>query len=90
MSLIPMSDINILKSATDVRDVASSALATLEEEAVARIINLAANTGETSVIWENYLSADLKTKLLSNGYKLTNQSLVGSNTIWEISWEADV
>lgn len=71
--LIPISDIDVLKSAAEVKAVANEAVAIHEKNAVARLINLAANTGAHSAVWEHPISDALKSVLEGQGYKVTKQ-----------------
>lgn len=66
--MIAPSDLSTLQSAAAVKAVASNALADQLEGAVARAINIAANTGETSVDWNGALTDEIKQTLESQGY----------------------
>ena len=71
MSLIPQDELKELKSAADVKAVSDTAAYELEKIGVANLINSAANTGETCVVLNHKLSAEMKTLLEDNGYTLT-------------------
>lgn len=73
-NLIPTDELSTLKSASDVKEVADAAVKIHEEQSVARLINLAANTGEHQAIWEHPLSPELKKVLEGQGYKVTKMS----------------
>lgn len=88
MSRIPQNEMTTLKTAADVKTVASGAVAELEEMQVAACINEAANTGAYEAVYCKPISAALRTKLTGNGYTLTPiQPLAkpGDETI--ISWK---
>lgn len=88
MSRIPQDEMPILKPATDVKTVASTAVADMEEMAVAAMINNAANCGEYSVVCPRPISAALQTKLTSNGYTLTQPAPIARpGDCWIISWK---
>ena len=72
--LIPTDELSTLKSASEVKKVADEAIDIHEEQSVARLINLAANTGEHSAIWEHPLSEHLEKVLKGQGYKITKMS----------------
>lgn len=80
MALIPIEEISELKPASDVKDVADTALDLIEEGQVARAINLAANTGEHSVVWEHPLSDTLRKKLNEKGYTIKVLSHIADPT----------
>lgn len=72
--LIPNEEINNLKPASEVKEVADEAVAIHEKQSMARLINLAANSGQHSAIWEHPLSKDLEKVLKGQGYKVTKMS----------------
>lgn len=81
-------ELNTLHAADEVKSVSEAAVAIHEKNSVARLINLAANTGEKQAIWEHPLSESLESELKSNGYtikKLTES--VPVCMLWQISWE---
>jgi len=91
--MIPKEDIGILLPAEQVRAAAKGAESILREISAATTINLAANTGETRVIWTGKLTPVLKLKLEKLGY--TVKPVDGSAdensdnpTVWEFSCEA--
>lgn len=71
--MIPNSDITKLHSAADVCAVAATAIAELEEQAVAAAINNNANMGNYSISWNKPLSDKMINKLLSEGYQVVNK-----------------
>lgn len=88
MTRIPQEELTELKQASAVNTVASTAIEELEEMSVAHLINTAANCGEYSVVCPRPISATLRTKLLQDGYKLSEPAPIakpGDETI--ISWE---
>lgn len=86
MALIPNDSINELRSASELKDVASTALVEIELKSVAAAINSAANTGLLEVPWHKQLSADVSKKLTDKGYKVKplNDPMVA---LYIISWE---
>lgn len=72
--LISKDRINDLLPASEVKATANEAVAILEKQSVARLINLAANTGEHCAIWEHPLSSELENILKGQGYKITRMS----------------
>lgn len=81
-------ELNTLHKASEVKSVSESAVAIHEKNSVARLINLAANTGESTAIWEHPLSDSLESELKSNGYTVTKLHKVAKEgSLWQISWE---
>ena len=70
MTLIPMDELNQLKSASAVKAVADTALQDLEEMSVAATINTAANTGCHTALWEHPLSDATIQALEAQGYSI--------------------
>lgn len=88
MARIPQEDMPILQLATDVKTVASTAIADMEEMSVAAMINNAANCGEYSVTCSRPISAALQTKLTGMGYTLTQPAPIARpGDCWIISWK---
>lgn len=88
MTRIAPEDMTTLIQATEAKDVASSAIADLEEMTIAHLINEAANCGQTEVTCVRPISQDLKDKLRGMGYTLSQPALLaksGDEII--ISWE---
>lgn len=86
-NLIPKEEISELKPASDVRSTALEASKIHEKESVARLINLAANTGELRAIWEHPLSDDLKSELESQGYHVSKKTVAANpNFMYIIEW----
>lgn len=71
--MIPNSDITKLHSAADIFRVADTAVAELEEQAVAAAINNNANMGKCSTSWNKPLSDGIIAKLLSEGYQVIHK-----------------
>lgn len=69
--LIPMDKLTELKSASEVKEVANEAASIHEEHSVAAAINQAANSGQHRITWNHPISDDLKEKLKSKGYSVT-------------------
>jgi hypothetical protein len=88
MARIPQEDMPILKSAADVKTVASTAIADMEEMSVAAMINNAANCGEYSVTCSRPISDALQAKLAGMGYELTQPAPIARpGDCWIISWK---
>lgn len=88
MSLIPQDELTTLKSATDVKSVASTAALDQETSTVAYYINSAANTGNTQVLINHKLSAELAETLESKGYTLSyNEHIADPSAEVTISWD---
>lgn len=86
VSLIPMDELTTLKSASEVKTVADSAVATIEQQTVAAAINSAANTGQHSITWSKPLSDTLKATLEGLGYTVTsNRRAADPDYSWTIS-----
>lgn len=66
--LIPTEDISELKSAAEVKEIATEAISIHEKNSVARTINLAANAGQHEAVWMHALSDSLKEELEGLGY----------------------
>lgn len=85
--LIPVEDISKLIPAVELKKVSDTAQLEQEKSQVARLVNLAANTGETRAIWNHYLSDELKSYLESEGYKVTfENSAADPSKVWVIDW----
>ena len=88
MSRIAPEDMPTLIAATAAKTVADSAIADLEEMAVATCINTAANTGEYTAQYGHPISDALKTKLESQGYTVTAPAPIARpGDVWIISWK---
>ena len=88
MALIPMDELMTLKAASAVKTVASTAAADQQEKEIAYAINTAANTGEYDVAYNGKIIDSVKTKLESNGYKVTYDiARMNAEDIAHISWK---
>ena len=87
MARIDQKDLCILKTASEVRTVASTADKELELSRIAFAINNAANSGAYEVEWADVISDDAKSTLKSKGYTIDSKS-VGVMTHYIIKWEA--
>lgn len=89
MALIPMDELQQLKAASAVKTVANTAEADQQEQAIAYLINTAANCGQYDVSYNGKIIDSVKTKLESQGYTITyDVALVNSKDIAHISWRA--
>lgn len=85
-SLIPMDELTILKSASEVKAVADEAVQIIEQQTMAAAINSAANTGQHSITWSKPISDALKAVLEGQGYTVTkNNRAADPNYSWTIS-----
>ena len=66
--MISNENINTLYSASELSGIADLAPDEHLKNAVARACNLAANTGEKSIEWNQSLTETLKAELISKGY----------------------
>ena len=83
--MISMNDIDKLHTAEKVTSVALTAYDDQLTSAVAKSINLTANTGEFRVVWRTTLPKTLINKLQLLGYKVEIISRLG-DTMYNISW----
>lgn len=84
--MIELNDLNKLKPAAEVKQVAETSEDTIQTRSVAYAINSSANSGEVRVKYEEPLRPNVRTLLEENGYKLTATGNAAKNmTI--ISWE---
>ena len=87
MALIPPADLSNLHDAAEVLTVAQSAVEDQTKGAIARCINNAANTGETSVIWPSSLTDEIKGWLQDAGYKVGISNPTGRDYRYVIRWD---
>lgn len=88
MSLIPMDELQQLKAASAVKTVAAGAEADQQEQAIAYLINTAANCGQYDVTYNGKLIDSVKTKLENQGYTITfDIAVMNSEDIAHISWK---
>lgn len=89
MALIPMDELQTLKNASDVKTVAESAEADQQEQAIAYLINTAANCGQYDVTYNGKILETVLTKLETEGYTVTYDiAKVNPEDIAHISWES--
>ena len=85
MSLIPKEEMTELKTASDVKAVADSAIADQREMEAAYLINSAANTGLHTAVWAKEMPEDLKSTLEGKGYQvLSDNRAADPNKYWII------
>ena len=88
MTRIKPEDMATLQSASDVKAIAETAIAELEEMSVAHCINEAANTGEYSAVYSKPISDALRIKLEGQGYTLSAPApLAKSGDVTNICWK---
>lgn len=85
MALIDRDKITELKTAAEVKEVASGAAFEIEMRTIAGAINNAANTGQLSCAYTNKMSKDARAKLIAKGYRITKVN--DFDTALQISWE---
>lgn len=90
--MVLIENISTLISASDLKDIAEAAPLILEKGAVARAVNLAANTGALTVTWTNTLSDSVIADLEELGYVIepVSDAVITpelGQTLWTISWE---
>ena len=87
MTRIAPEDMTKLVAASAVKTVAEGAVAELEEMQVAHCINEAANTGAYDAVYCRPMSKDLREKLESKGYTITQPvPLAKPGDEYIISW----
>ena len=88
MALIPMDELQQLKAASAVKTTANTAEADQQEQAIAYLINTAANCGQYEVAYNGKIIDSVKTKLESQGYTITYDiALMNEPDIARISWK---
>ena len=88
MALIPMDELQQLKAAAAVKTTANTAEADQQEQAIAYLINTAANCGQYEVTYNGKLIDSVKTKLTSKGYTITYDiAKMNPSDIAHISWK---
>lgn len=88
--LIATANISTLQTVATVQAAAAGALAEQEEAAVARAINLAANTGETKVHWNHTLLKSTLTALDEAGYVVaSDENAAVTPSVGAVSWVID-
>lgn len=87
MALIPMDELQQLKAASAVKTTANTAEADQQEQAIAYLINTAANCGQYDVSYTGKILDSVKTKLENQGYTITYDiALMNAEDIAHISW----
>lgn len=88
MALIPIDELQQLKSASEVKTVASTAEADQQEQAIAYRINNAANCGQYETTYVGPIIDSVKTKLQSKGYTIKYDiARVNEEDIAHITWK---
>ena len=88
MTLIPMDELQTLKAASAVKTVANTAEADQQEQAIAYLINTAANCGQYDVTYNGKILDSVETKLKNQGYTITYDiAVMDSSDIAHISWK---
>ena len=88
MALIPIDELQTLKAASAVKTTANTAEADQQEQAIAYLINTAANCGQYEVSYNGKIIDSVKTKLENQGYTITYDiAVMNANDIAHISWK---
>ncbi len=88
MALIQIDELQQLKAESEVKTVANTAEADQQEQAIAYLINTAANCGQYDVSYNGKIIDSVKTKLESQGYTITYDiALMNAKDIARISWK---
>ena len=83
-----MDELQTLKAASAVNTVANTAEADQQEQAIAYLINSAANCGQFDVTYNGKIIESVKTKLENDGYTITyDVALMNAEDIAHISWK---
>jgi len=86
-TLIPMDELQTLKSKDDVAAVAAIAEKAQQKQAIAYLINTAANCGQYDVTYNGKILPDVLTELETEGYTITYDiAKVNAEDIAHISW----
>lgn len=89
MALIPMDELQQLKAASAVRSTAEAAEADQQKQAIAYLINTAANCGQYDVSYNGKILDSVKQELEGQGYTIKyDVALVNSEDIAHISWRS--
>lgn len=87
MALIPMNELQTLKAKADVKTVADTAEVEQQKQAIAYLINTAANCGQYDVAYNGKLLDEVKQALEDKGYTITYDiAKVNEEDIAHISW----
>lgn len=88
MALIPVDEMAVLHSASEMLTVAQAAIDDSDVISAAKQINNAANTGSTEIYWMREITDNLRSTLEGQGYKITQVDRAADpNRAWIISWE---
>ena len=88
MALIPMNELQTLKSKDDVKAVAETAEVEQQKQAIAYLINTAANCGQYDVAYNGKLLPEVEQALDTQGYTITYDiAKVNAEDIAHISWQ---
>lgn len=91
MSLVPKDEMTTLRSASDSRSTAQTAEKDIQIQAVAHLINQAANTGLYEVIFQTKFVDGVKEELESKGYivRFVSNNAYDMHYKALISWKED-
>ena len=87
MARIAKDDMTTLRTATESKTTAETALYDVQLQAVAYQINNAANCGELRVIFQEILRDDVREELESKGYELKDAGIADAERGTVISWK---
>lgn len=87
MALIPMDELQTLKAASAVKSTANTAEVEQQKQAIAYLINTAANCGQYDVAYNGKLLPEVEQALDTQGYTITYDiAKVNAEDIAHISW----
>jgi hypothetical protein len=88
MALIPMDELQTLKAASAVKTTANTAEVDQQTQAIAYLINTAANCGQYKVAYTGTILDSVKTTLEGQGYTISYElGTAIENNVAYISWE---
>lgn len=87
MALVEKDEMTTLRSASDSKTTAQSALDDIQLKAVAYAINSAANCGELRVVFQEVLRQTVKDALISNGYTVEAAGIADKERGTIINWK---
>lgn len=88
MTLIPMDELQTLKAAKTVKDTAETAAVDQQKQAIAYLINTAANCGQLDVTYNGKILPEVLQALETNKYEVTYDiAVMNAEDIAHISWK---
>ena len=88
MTLIPMDELQTLKTAKAVKATAGTAAVDQQKQAIAYLINTAANCGQLDVTYNGKILPEVLQELKTNKYEVTYDiAVMNAEDIAHISWK---